>query len=118
MLIYVANLSDEISEEDLNKAFKPFGKVESTSLQNGYAFVELSTPEEGAAAIEGLNGKELKGKSIVVNKANRAQRRGSGSGYHGKTKKLPGAPGSNSGAHGNKQGGFPGGKVSGSRRGD
>ena len=131
MNIYVANLSNEISEDDLREAFKPFGQVDSASIikdkytgnTKGFAFVEMSSKEEGQAAIDALNGKELKGKTLTVNEArpreNRSSRRGGQQGYDG-NKGYGGtsAPGGNrSGFAGGKKSGFPGGKGGGSRRG-
>lgn len=122
MKIYIANIPDKTTEEDLKATFKPFGKVDSVETAKGYAYVEMSTKEEGQAAIDGLNGKELKGKALLVSEAkplNRSQRRGGGSGFNSGKSGFHGAPGSNRGAYGaGKKSGFPGGKVGGSRRGD
>ncbi len=77
MKIYVGNLSYDTTEEDLHLAFKTFGKVISAIIikdkfsgqAKGFAFVEMSSTTEGQAAIEGLNGKELKGRELNVNEA-------------------------------------------------
>jgi RNA recognition motif-containing protein len=77
MNIYVGNLSYEVSEEDLKKAFETFGEVNTvkiikdnqTGRSKGFAFVEMSSKTEGQAAIEGLNEKDLKGRNISVNEA-------------------------------------------------
>jgi len=77
MNIYVGNLSTDVSEEDLTGLFSEFGKVASVKVirdmfsqeSRGFAFVEMPGKEEAMKAIEGLNTKELKGKSIVVNEA-------------------------------------------------
>ncbi len=77
MNIYVGNLSYEVTEEDLRTSFESFGKVESANIINdkysgkskGFGFIEMSTAEEAKAAIEGLNGKELKGRNLNVNEA-------------------------------------------------
>ena len=77
MKIYVGNLSYDTTEEDLHLAFKAFGKVISAAIikdkfsgkPKGFAFVEMSSDTEGQAAIEGLNGKELKGRELNVNEA-------------------------------------------------
>lgn len=77
MKIYVGNMSNEVTEEDLRLALEQFGQVESATIikdkysghSKGFGFVEMPSKAEGQAAIEGLNGKELKGKAIVVNEA-------------------------------------------------
>jgi len=89
MNIYVGNLSREITEEELKKAFEEFGQVASVTIikdrfsneSRGFGFVEMPTDDEANAAITGLNGKQLKGRSINVNKANpRTERREGGGG--------------------------------------
>ncbi|MBN2035090.1 MAG: RNA-binding protein [Deltaproteobacteria bacterium] len=77
MNIYVGNLSYTVTEEDLQKAFEAFGQVASVSIikdkfsnqSKGFGFVEMPTKEEAQAAIEAMNGKELKGRAINVNEA-------------------------------------------------
>jgi RNA recognition motif-containing protein len=77
MRIYSGSLSYDVTEDDLREAFKAFGEVASVSLMKdkidgrskGFAFVEMPNQSEAEAAIAGLNGKSLKGKSIVVNEA-------------------------------------------------
>jgi RNA recognition motif-containing protein len=77
MKIYVGNMSYDVTEEDLRQAFEQFGKVESTAViqdkfsgrSKGFGFVEMPENAEGQAAIEGLNGKELKGRALNVNEA-------------------------------------------------
>ena len=90
MKIYVGNLSYEITEEDLRQTFELSGQVESVSIINdkrtgrskGFGFVEMPSNVEGQAAIEGLNGKELKGRTLNVNKARpRTENRGGRGGY-------------------------------------
>jgi len=92
MNIYVGNLSYEITEEDLKLAFEPFGKVESASIikdkysgqSKGFGFVEIPSKAEAQAAIEGLNGKELKGRTLNVNEARpRSEGRGGKGGRGG-----------------------------------
>ncbi len=77
MNIYVGNLSYEVTEDDLKKAFETFGEVDTakvikdnyTGRSKGFGFVEMPAKSEGQSAIEGLNGKDLKGRSINVNEA-------------------------------------------------
>jgi cold-inducible RNA-binding protein len=92
MNIYVGNLSYEVNEEDLQEAFKAFGQVESAKIitdkysgqSKGFGFVEMPSKAEGQSAIDGLNGKELKGRTINVNEARpRSESRGGRGGYGG-----------------------------------
>jgi len=77
MNIYVGNVSQEITEEDLRAAFEAFGRVESVTLikdkfsgeSRGFGFVEMPAKAEARSAIDGLNGKELKGRMLNVNEA-------------------------------------------------
>jgi len=85
--IYVGNLSSEVTEEDLQKAFEAFGTVTSakiitdkfSGISRGFGFVEMQTKAEAQAAINDLNGKELKGQTLKVNEARpRPDNRGGG----------------------------------------
>src|SRR5437762_11924936 len=87
--LYVGNLSFQTTSEDLRAHFAQAGNVESASVvedrmtgrSRGFGFVEMSTPEEAAAAIEQLNGKEFGGRNLTVNEARpRTDRR---SGHYG-----------------------------------
>lgn len=77
MNIYAGNLPWGLSEEDIREAFEAFGEVASvkiikdkfTGRSRGFGFVEMPNQEEGEAAISALNGKDLKGREIVVNQA-------------------------------------------------
>ncbi len=77
MNIYVGNLSYEVTEEDLRTSFESFGKVESANIiqdkysgkSKGFGFIEMPSAEEAKSAIEGLNGKDLKGRNLNVNEA-------------------------------------------------
>jgi cold-inducible RNA-binding protein len=92
--LYVGNLSFRTTSEELRDAFAAVGTVESASViedrdtgrSRGFAFVEMATPEEAAAAIEQFNGKDFGGRNLTVNEAKpRADRGGSGGrgGYGG-----------------------------------
>ena len=92
MNIYVGNLANEVTEEDLKQAFDAFGKVDSvkiikdkyTNRSKGFGFVEMASKTEGQSAIDGLNGKELKGKALNVNEARpRTESRGRGGRFGG-----------------------------------
>jgi len=90
MNIYVGSLSYDMNEEELKRAFEAFGQVESVNIikdkftgkSKGFGFVEMPGEAEGQAAIDGLNGKELKGRTLNVNKA-RPRTEGSGGGRRG-----------------------------------
>jgi RNA recognition motif-containing protein len=77
MNIYVGNLAHEASEDDLRQAFEGFGQVSSATIikdkfsgeSRGFAFVEMPTKTEAQAAITGLNGQDLKGRSLKVSEA-------------------------------------------------
>jgi RNA recognition motif-containing protein len=124
MNIYVGNLSNEVTEEDLRHSFEAFGKIESASLikdkdsgqSKGFGFVEMASKEEGQAAIEGLNDTELKGKALAVNEARprEARRGGKGGGFKGgKSGGYGGNKGGHGGGYSGGKGGYGGGKVGG-----
>ncbi len=77
MNIYVGNLSYEVTEEDLQLAFGEFGQIESINIikdkysgeSKGFGFVEMPSKGEAQSAIDGLNGKEFKGRTLNVNEA-------------------------------------------------
>jgi RNA recognition motif-containing protein len=85
MNIYVGNLSRNVTEEDLQQAFETFGQVTSVNIikdkftneSKGFGFVEMPAKAEAQSAISGLNGKELKGRTLNVNEARpRSESRG------------------------------------------
>ncbi|MBA7669190.1 hypothetical protein ES703_77318 [subsurface metagenome] len=89
MNIYVGNLSPDVTEEDLRQTFEVFGQIASVNIikdkfsgeSRGFGFVEMSAKAEAQSAIDGLNGKDLKGRTLNVNEARpRSEgRRGGGS---------------------------------------
>jgi len=90
--LYVGNLSFRTTSEELRDAFAAVGTVESASViedrdtgrSRGFAFVEMATAEEAAAAIEQFNGKDFGGRNLTVNEAKpRTDRGGGGRGYGG-----------------------------------
>ena len=88
MNIYVGRLPYEVTEEDLQEAFKAFGEVVSVKVikdeyngkSKGFGFVEMPDRYEANKAIKELDNSELKGRSIMVNQANpqRGGNRGGG----------------------------------------
>ena len=89
--LYVGNLSFRTTSEELRDAFASVGTVESASViedretgrSRGFAFVEMATPEEAAAAIEAFNGKDFGGRNLTVNEAKPRPDRGGGGGRGG-----------------------------------
>lgn len=77
MKIYIGDMSNEVTEEDLRQAFEAFGQVESATIikdkysgrSKGFGFVEMPSKAEAQSAIDGLNGTELKGRTLNVNEA-------------------------------------------------
>jgi RNA recognition motif-containing protein len=86
--LYVGNLSNEVTENDLTHNFSTVGKVVSVAIikdkysnqSKGFGFVEMETEEEARKAIDQFNGGELQGKKIVVSEA-REPRKDSGGGF-------------------------------------
>ena len=111
MKLYVGNLAFATSSQDLQELFAAAGTVESASVvedretgrSRGFGFVEMSTKEEGAAAISQFNGKEVNGRALNVNEAKpREPRTGGGGGGRG-------GFGGGGGRGGNSGGGYGGG---------
>ena len=88
MKLYVGNLAFETSSSDLQTMFAQAGTVESVSLiedretgrSRGFGFVEMSTKEEGDAAVAQFNGKDLDGRTLKVNEAKPRENRNGGNG--------------------------------------
>jgi cold-inducible RNA-binding protein len=92
MKLYVGNLSFQTSSSDLQELFAQAGTVESanvvedrdTGRSRGFGFVEMSSKEEGEAAISQFNGRDLNGRNLTVNEARpREDRRPGGGGGGG-----------------------------------
>lgn len=114
--LYVGNLPYSVRDSDLEQAFSQFGSVSSakvmmerdTGRSKGFGFVEMGSDAEAQAAIEGMNGQSLGGRSVVVNEARPMEARpprsggfgggGGGGGY--------GGGGGRSGGGGGGDGGF------------
>jgi RNA recognition motif-containing protein len=108
MKLYVGNLSFQTSSDDLQQLFSQAGTVESANLiedretgrSRGFAFVEMSSTEEGNAAIQQFNGHEVGGRALNVNEAKpREDRGGSRGGFGG---------GRNNGGNRDGRGGYGG----------
>ncbi|NTU93572.1 MAG: RNA-binding protein [Chlorobiaceae bacterium] len=77
MNIYIGNLPYGVSEDDLRDAFSQFGQVQSANIitdkfsgrSKGFGFVDMPNDSEGREAIESMNDKDFKGRTIKVNEA-------------------------------------------------
>jgi cold-inducible RNA-binding protein len=124
--LYVGNLPYSVRDEDLQQSFGQFGAVTSakvmmerdTGRSKGFGFVEMASDAEAQAAINGMNGQPLGGRSVVVNEARPMEARpprtggfgGGGGGYGG------GAGGGGGGGYGGGGGRSSGGGSDGGFR--
>jgi|WetSurMetagenome_2_1015567.scaffolds.fasta_scaffold145717_1 cold-inducible RNA-binding protein len=113
MKIYVGNLANSVTDQELNDLFIAYGAVTSAKIikdkfsgqSRGFGFVEMGD-EEAQAAISGLNGADVKGQAIRVSEARPPQERTGGFGN-----RRPGGNGGGSrGGFGGGRGGFGGGR--------
>ena len=116
--LYVGNLPYSVRDSDLEQSFGQFGAVTSakvmmerdTGRSKGFGFVEMGSDAEALAAIEGMNGAPLGGRSLVVNEARpmepRPPRTGGGGGYGGGGGGGYGGGGGGGGREGGGGGGF------------
>ena len=81
MKVFVGNLSKQISAAQLKDLATPYGKLVASKVaieriggaSKGFGFIEFTTPEEGRAAIAGLNGRDVNGQELKVNEAKRKE---------------------------------------------
>ena len=114
--LYVGNLPYGVRDNDLEQVFTPFGAVTSarvmmerdTGRSKGFGFVEMGNDAEAQAAIQGMNGQPLGGRSLVVNEARPMEPRPPRSG---------GGFGGGGGGYRNEGGGYGGGGYGGGREG-
>ena len=86
--LYVGNLPYSYRDSDMEQAFSQFGTVTSakvmmerdTGRSKGFGFVEMGSPAEAQAAIEGMNGQQIGGRGLVVNEARPMEPRSGGGG--------------------------------------
>jgi RNA recognition motif-containing protein len=91
MNIYIGNLSFDTTDDQLRQAFEAFGEVSTVKIisdkysgkPRGFAFVEMSVKDEAAAAISGLNGRDLNGRALNVNEAKPRVQSGDRNGRNG-----------------------------------
>ena len=84
MRIFVGGLALTTTEAELRQVFTPYGRVErvqilqdrDTGRSRGFGFVEMSDATQARAAISGLNGTDLGGRSLTVNEARPREERG------------------------------------------
>ena len=124
--LYVGNLPYSVRDEDLQQSFGQFGSVTSakvmmerdTGRSKGFGFVEMGSDAEAQAAINGMNGQPLGGRSVVVNEARPMEARpprsggfggGGGGGYGGGGGGRSGGGGGGGGYGGGGGGGSDGG---------
>ena len=129
--LYVGNLPYSVRDSDLEQAFGQFGAVTSakvmmerdTGRSKGFGFVEMASDAEAQAAINGMNGQPLGGRSIVVNEARPMEPRpprtggfgGGGGGFGGGRSGGGGYGGGREGGGGGYGGGGGGGGYGGGR---
>ena len=76
--VYIGSIHFELSEEDIRRAFSPFGVIKSISMtldsitghHKGYCFLEYDTPDAASLALESMHGVELCGRQIRVGRSN------------------------------------------------
>ena len=96
MKLYVGGLAYSVNDKELETLFAEQGKVISavvikdrdTGQSKGFGFVEMEDEKDGQTAIKELNGKEVGGRSIVVNQARPQEDRSSGGGYRKSYQKI------------------------------
>ena len=121
--LYVGNLAFQTTSQDLHELFAQVGTVQSASViedrdtgqSKGFAFVEMSTEDEAASAIEQFNGKELAGRMLKVNEARPRENRGGGGGRNfggGGNRGGYGGGGNRGGGFGGNRGGSKPGRRS------
>ena len=124
--LYVGNLPYEVRDSNLEQAFGQYGQVTSakvmmdreTGRSKGFGFVEMGSDDEAQAAISGMNGQSMGGRSVVVNEARPMEQRprgfgGGGSGGGGGGGYGGGGGGGRSGGGGGGYGGGGGGRSGG-----
>jgi RNA recognition motif-containing protein len=117
--LYVGSLPYSVDEDQLRELFEPFGQLESVRVINdkfsgrskGFGFVEFADNEAAMEAIAQVNGKELEGRTLVVNEARPEVKREGGFGGGG------GRGGYGGGGRGGRGGGGRGGYGGGGRGG-
>ncbi len=118
MRLYVGNLSYNTTNESLEQLFTEYGQVKSaqvvmdrdTGRSKGFGFVEMADNGQAQAAINGLNSKEIDGRSLTVNEARPREERSGGGGGGGGRGGRGGGYGGGGGGGGGGYGGGGGGR--------
>ena len=128
MNIFVGNLSRDATEDDLRQAFEAYGNVQSaavikdreTQVSRGFGFVEMPNQGEAMAAIQALNGADIKGRRVNVNEARPREDRPRGDSYGGGggRRSYGGGGGGDRGGYGDRDRRYSDRGGSGSRRND
>ena len=121
MSIFVGNLPFRAEREDIVELFAPFGEVSNCSLplerdtgrKRGFAFIEMADEAIESTAIDGLQGEELMGRPLRINKAEPRGSGGSRRGGRGGGNNGGGYGGGGYGGGGNNGGGYGGGGYGG-----
>ena len=117
MNIYVGNLSYQATEDEVRSLFEAYGQVSSVALikdkmtgqPRGFGFVEMPNDSEAQKAIQELNGKDVRGRSLSINPARPREDRGGGGGGGGGFRSGGGGGGGGYGDRGGGRGGDRGG---------
>lgn len=120
MNIYVGNIPHSSTDEELREAFEAFGEVNSASIirdkftgqSRGFGFVEMPSSSDALSAIEAMNGRDFKGRTLSVNEARPRTEGGGGRPGGGRPGGGGGRPG---GGGGGSRFGGPGGGGGGGR---
>ena len=111
MRLYVGNLTTDATEEDLRQEFQQFGQIDSVTIikdrfrdvSRGFGFVEMPVETEAKAALTGLQGKQLKGKTMDVNEARPKEHRRDGNKFAGRRNGGRSFSGGRSSGHGGSE---------------
>jgi RNA recognition motif-containing protein len=91
--LYVGNLAYSVTTDILQQKFGAFGTVETAKIMvdrdsgqsKGFGFVEMASPQEAQAAIQGLHGESIEGRALTVNIARPPENRSGGFGGGGRS---------------------------------
>jgi len=111
--LYVGNLSYQTTDQDLQDLFSEAGTVSSAQVvtdrysgqSRGFGFVEMATEDEAQQAIAAINGRNVGGRSLVVNESRPQAPRSGGGGYGGGGNRGGGGGYGGGGNRGNRGGG-------------
>ncbi|MEN9569231.1 MAG: hypothetical protein RL172_462 [Bacteroidota bacterium] len=131
MNIYVGNLSWNMTDDDLNALFSPYGSVSNAKIlkdktsgrSRGFGFVEMEDDEAAKAAIAALHDSEVQGRKLIVNESQpKSDSGGSGGGFKKRSFGSGGGGGFKKGGGGyggggGSRGGYGGGGYGGGNRG-